>query len=167
MGVEFRLKEILTEKKLKLATAESCTGGLVAARIVNVPGSSKYFMGGIVSYDNSMKMKVLNVSAETLLKYGAVSKETAREMVEGVKKLMGTECAVSTTGIAGPTGETPEKPVGLVYIGVSVKEKTEVYRFIFKDNHPDPVKRRNKIRKKAAKKALKLLLSMLNEETDG
>ncbi|WP_457567340.1 CinA family protein [Desulfurobacterium sp.] len=167
MSVEFKLKELMTEKKLTLSTAESCTGGLVAARIVNVPGSSEYFMGGVVSYDNSVKMKVLNVSTETLLKYGAVSEETAKEMVEGVKKLMGTECAVSTTGIAGPSGGTPEKPVGLVYIGVSVKERTEVYRFVFKDNHPDPVKRRNKIRRKAAKKALKLLLAMLKEEKNG
>ncbi|SNR75006.1 CinA family protein [Desulfurobacterium atlanticum] len=167
MGVEFELKELLTEKKLTLATAESCTGGLVAARIVNVPGSSEYFMGGIVAYDNSIKMKVLNVSAETLLKYGAVSEQTAKEMVKNVKKLLNTNCGISTTGIAGPAGGSNEKPVGLVYIGVSVNEKTEIYRFIFKDKHSDPVKRRNRIRKKAAKKAIKLLVSMLKEEKNG
>ena len=164
MKPEVELKEILTRRGLTLSTAESCTGGLVAARIVNVPGSSEYFMGGIVAYDNSVKMKVLNVKAETLLRFGAVSQQTAKEMVEGVKKLLNTDCAISTTGIAGPTGGTPEKPVGLTYIGVSVKDRTEVFEFIFKDNDPDEVVRRNNRRRKAAKKALKLLIQMLKEE---
>jgi len=161
MRLEFKLKELLIKKGLKLSTAESCTGGLVAARIVNVPGSSAYFMGGVVAYDNTVKMKVLNVSSETLLKYGAVSEQTAKEMVIGVKKLMGTECAISTTGIAGPSGGTPEKPVGLTYIGVSVGDRVEVFRFIFEDKDPDEVARRNNRRRKAAKKALKLLIDML------
>ena len=161
MRVEFQLKELMMKKGLKLSTAESCTGGMVAARIVNVPGSSEYFMGGVVAYDNSVKMKVLNVKAETLLKFGAVSEETAREMVLGVRELLGTECGISTTGIAGPTGGTPEKPVGLTYIGVSVKNRTEVFRFIFKDDDPDPVKQRNNRRRKAAKKAIQLLVKML------
>ena len=164
MKPEFELKELLLQKRLKLSTAESCTGGLVAARIVNVPGSSEYFMGGVVAYDNSIKMKVLNVSTETLLKFGAVSEETAREMVLGVKKLMNTECAISTTGIAGPTGGTPEKPVGLTYIGISVGDRVEVFKFIFEDKDPDEVARRNNRRRKAAKKALKLLVQMLKEE---
>ena len=161
MRLEFKLKELLIERGLTLSTAESCTGGLVAARIVNVPGSSAYFMGGVVAYDNTVKMKVLNVSPETLLKYGAVSEQTAKEMVIGVKKLMGTECAISTTGIAGPSGGTPEKPVGLTYIGVSVGDRVEVFRFIFEDKDPDEVARRNNRRRKAAKKALKLLIDML------
>ena len=164
MKPELELKELLPQKGLKLSTAESCTGGLVAARIVNVPGSSEYFMGGVVAYDNSIKMKVLNVSPETLLKFGAVSEETAREMVIGVKKLMNTECAISTTGIAGPTGGTPEKPVGLTYIGISVGDRVEVFKFIFEDKDPDEVARRNNRRRKAAKKALKLLVQMLKEE---
>ncbi len=164
MKPEFELKELLTKAGLKLSTAESCTGGLVAARIVNVPGSSEYFMGGVVAYDNHIKMKVLNVKAETLLKYGAVSEETAREMVLGVKELMNTDCAISTTGIAGPSGGTDEKPVGLTYIGVAVKDRVEVFKFIFKDDDPDEVKRRNHRRRKAAKKALKLLIEMLKEE---
>ena len=164
MKPELELKELLPQKGLKLSTAESCTGGLVAARIVNVPGSSEYFMGGVVAYDNSIKMKVLNVSPETLLKFGAVSEETAREMVLGVKKLMNTECAISTTGIAGPTGGTPEKPVGLTYIGISVGDRVEVFKFIFEDKDPDEVARRNNRRRKAAKKALKLLVQMLKEE---
>ncbi|SMP08258.1 nicotinamide-nucleotide amidase [Desulfurobacterium pacificum] len=164
MKPEFELKELLTKAGLKLSTAESCTGGLVAARIVNVPGSSEYFMGGVVAYDNHIKMKVLNVKAETLLKYGAVSEETAREMVLGVKELMNTDCAISTTGIAGPSGGTEEKPVGLTYIGVAVKDRVEVFKFIFKDDDPDEVKRRNHRRRKAAKKALKLLIEILKEE---
>jgi len=164
MKPELELKELLLQKRLKLSTAESCTGGLVAARIINVPGSSEYFMGGVVAYDNSIKMKVLNVSPETLLKFGAVSEETAREMVLGIKKLMNTECAISTTGIAGPTGETPEKPVGLTYIGISVGDRVEVFKFIFEDKDPDEVARRNNRRRKAAKKALKLLVQMLKEE---
>ncbi|RUM42019.1 MAG: damage-inducible protein CinA [Desulfurobacterium sp.] len=164
MKPELELKELLLQKRFKLSTAESCTGGLVAARIVNVPGSSEYFMGGVVAYDNSIKMKVLNVSPETLLKFGAVSEETAREMVLGVKKLMNTECAISTTGIAGPAGETPEKPVGLTYIGISVGDRVEVFKFIFEDNDPDEIARRNNRRRKAAKKALKLLVQMLKEE---
>ena len=161
MRVEFQLKELMLKKDLKLATAESCTGGMVAARIVNVPGSSEYFMGGIVAYDNNVKMKVLNVKAETLLKFGAVSEETAREMVLGVRELLGTDCGISTTGIAGPTGGTPEKPVGLTYIGVSVKNRVEVFRFVFEDDDPDPAKQRNNRRRKATKKAIQLLVKML------
>jgi len=163
MAVEFELKELMSQKGLTLSTAESCTGGLVAARIVNAPGSSAYFMGGVVAYDNRVKMKVLGVRAETLLKYGAVSPQTAREMVLGVKELLLTDCAVSTTGIAGPEGGAPEKPVGLTYIGVAVKDRVEVFEFIFEDKHPDPVKRRNARRKKAAKKALQLLIKLIKE----
>jgi len=163
LAVEFELKELLKDKGLTLSTAESCTGGLVAARIVNAPGSSEYFMGGVVAYDNRVKMKLLNVSPETLLKYGAVSQETAREMLIGVKELLGTDCGISTTGIAGPTGGSPEKPVGLTYIGVSVKDRVEVFRFVFEDKSPEPVKRRNAIRRKAAKKAIQLLVKLLKE----
>ena len=161
MPVEFELKELLLKKGLTLSTAESCTGGMVAARIVNVPGSSQYFLGGVVAYDNSVKVKLLGVKEETLKAYGAVSPQTAKEMVEGVKRLLGTDCAVSTTGIAGPTGGTKEKPVGLTYIGVSVGNRVEVFEFIFKGDSPDPTKRRNARRRKAAKKALKLLVAML------
>jgi len=163
MKPEEELKEILLRKGLKLSTAESCTGGLLAGTIVNVPGSSQYFKGGVVAYDNSIKIKLLDVKPETLSRFGAVSKETAKEMVLGVKKLMGTDCAISTTGIAGPTGGSPEKPVGLTYIGISVGEKVKVFRFIFEDSAPDEIIRRNNRRKKAVKKALELLIEMLKE----
>jgi len=159
--VEEELKEVMDRLSLTLSTAESCTGGLVAARVVNVPGSSSFFIGGVVAYDNRVKKELLKVREETLLKFGAVSQETAEEMALGALRLFNSDCSVSTTGIAGPGGGSSEKPVGLTYIGVAVKGKVEVYRFIFKDDSSEPVKRRNAIRKKAAKKALKLLLENL------
>ena len=121
----------LLERKWWIATAESCTGGLLAHTLTNIPGSSAYFKGGVVSYSNEVKMKVLGVKRETLEQYGAVSEQTAREMAEGVKNLMEVDVAVATTGIAGPGGGTPEKPVGLVYIGLATPEGVEVKRFLF------------------------------------
>ena len=116
--------ETLMRKKLKVATAESCTGGLISERITRVSGSSEVFDCGICSYANEIKHKILGVSEETLSVLGAVSAETAIQMAEGVKKLSGADIGISTTGIAGPTGGTPEKPVGLVYCGVCTKNKT-------------------------------------------
>ena len=104
-----------------LAFAESCTGGLAAESIVQIPGSSKIFYGSVVSYDNSVKEKLLFVKKETLESVGAVSEECAMQMADGARKQIGTDIAISVTGIAGPGGGTPEKPVGLVYIGVSSK----------------------------------------------
>ena len=115
--------EKLRELGLKVATAESCTGGLISERITRVSGSSEVFDCGICSYANEIKMKVLGVREDTLAILGAVSAETAIQMAEGVQKLSGADIAVSTTGIAGPTGGTAEKPVGLVYMGVCTKEK--------------------------------------------
>ena len=120
----------LREKNIKVATAESCTGGLVSERITRVSGSSEVFECGICSYSNGIKEKVLGVSAETLAVLGAVSAETAIEMAEGVKKLSGADIAVSLTGIAGPTGGTAEKPVGLVYMGVCTEEKAYAIRLM-------------------------------------
>lgn len=110
--------ELLRKHGLKMATAESCTGGWVCSQIVSYPGASEVLEGGIVSYSNEVKMAQLGVKAETLAKYGAVSEETAREMAIGAAKLMKAEAAVSTTGIAGPTGGTKEKPVGMVCFGI-------------------------------------------------
>ena len=107
----------LLEKGLTVAVAESCTGGLVSARLVDVPGASKVFLEGQVTYSNEAKIRRLGVSPETLSRFGAVSAETAREMAEGLRKASGADIAVSTTGIAGPDGGTAEKPVGLVYVG--------------------------------------------------
>jgi len=129
-----KIADLLKKKKLWVATAESCTSGLVAHNLTNVAGSSEYFKGGVVAYSNEIKMKVLGVKKETLDKFGAVSHQTAREMALGVKNLMGVDIALSTTGIAGPGGGTPEKPVGLVYIALATPEKVETRKFIFEGN---------------------------------
>lgn len=118
----------LREKGLKVATAESCTGGLVSERITRVSGSSEVFDCGVCTYANEMKHKLLGVSETTLTVLGAVSAETAVQMAEGVKKLSGADIGVSTTGIAGPTGGTPEKPVGLVYVGVCTSREAYAIR---------------------------------------
>ncbi|MFW6228105.1 MAG: nicotinamide-nucleotide amidohydrolase family protein, partial [Alkalispirochaeta sp.] len=109
----------LAEKGLTVAAAESCTGGLVAHRITGVPGSSRYFRGGIVAYSNDVKTSLLGVSTDLIEQKGAVSEEVARAMAEGVRRVCATDVAVSTTGIAGPDGGSDEKPVGLTFIAVA------------------------------------------------
>ena len=121
MKPEEEIGELLKAKNLSLSTAESCTGGGIAALITSVPGSSEYFNGGIVAYSNEIKKDLLHVSAETLAKYGAVSRETVIEMVKGAMNTLKTDCAVATSGIAGPGGGTPEKPVGTVWIAAAYK----------------------------------------------
>ena len=116
------------ERKWTLATAESCTGGMISQRITNVSGASNVFELGVCSYANRIKNKVLGVSNETLNTVGAVSQETATQMCEGIKELSSSDIGVSTTGIAGPTGGTAKKPVGLVFIGIATKESTTIYR---------------------------------------
>ena len=121
--LEIIVGELLRKKKLTVSTAESCTGGGIAALITSVPGSSEYFNGSIVAYSNEIKMSLLHVSAETLEKHGAVSRETVTEMVKGAMKTLKTDCAVATSGIAGPGGGTPEKPVGTVWIAAAYKNE--------------------------------------------
>ena len=116
----------------KITFAESCTGGLLASNLTKVPGSSGCFDGSVVSYANEIKEKWLGVKKETLIKYGAVSKECVSEMIDGALKLSGADYAIAISGIAGPTGATPTKPVGTVYIGVGDKEKKVVKHFLFK-----------------------------------
>lgn len=118
--------ELLRSRGLKVATAESCTGGYLAKRLTDVPGSSEVFECGVVSYANDVKEKLLCVRNETLSDYGAVSPQTAREMAEGIRKLSGADIGVSLTGIAGPDGGSAEKPVGLVYVGISSPWHSEV-----------------------------------------
>jgi PncC family amidohydrolase len=117
-SIEYRIHSLLTERRLTLAAAESCTGGLVASRITDVPGSSAYFMGGIIAYSYEAKAALLNVSWDTLNGKGAVSRETVLEMAHGARKALGVDIAVSVSGIAGPGGGTPEKPVGTTWIGL-------------------------------------------------
>lgn len=140
----------LGEKPLTISTAESCTGGMVASKLIEVPGISENFIESIVSYSNEAKIKRLKVKKETLEKYGAVSEEVAREMLAGLK----TDVGISTTGIAGPGGGTKDKPVGLVYIGIKVKDEVKVFRRELKGD-------RNKIRQRAMMHALYNLLKIL------
>lgn len=123
-SIEEAIKNLATGKGIKIATAESCTGGMIAQAITSVSGSSEFFEGTVVSYSNDVKKNVLKIKEQTLKKYGAVSEQTAKEMALGARNLLNADIAVSTTGIAGPTGGTKEKPVGLVYLGVSTKDKT-------------------------------------------
>ena len=116
VNLEETVGDMLVKCGYTISTAESCTGGLLGHRFTNVPGSSTYYLGGVVSYSNDMKMKTLGVQENTLQEFGAVSKQTATEMAQGVRDLFGSDLAIAVTGIAGPGGGTAEKPVGLVYI---------------------------------------------------
>jgi PncC family amidohydrolase len=120
---------MLAERKLKLATAESCTGGLVGHRLTNVPGSSGYLEGGVIAYSYEAKERLLGVHHDTLYEHGAVSAETALEMARGVRKALGADIGIAVTGIAGPGGGLPGKPVGLVYIALSARTYERVEHF--------------------------------------
>jgi PncC family amidohydrolase len=128
---EIVVGQLLKEKGLTLATAESCTGGLIADRITNVPGSSDYFRGGIVAYAYEAKVALLDVSWDTLRMHGAVSKETVIEMARGVRIALGADLALSVSGIAGPGGGLPDKPVGTTWIGLSTTDGDWARRFIW------------------------------------
>ncbi len=155
-SLEKAVMRLLKEKSLTVSTAESCTGGLIAKRLTDISGASESFMSGIVTYDNQAKMDLLGVSPQTLEAYGAVSEETALEMVRGVRKTCGTDVAVSVTGIAGPGGGTAEKPVGLVYIGLADHDTAAAKRYLFTGD-------RETIRWQAANTALnKLRLYLMN-----
>ncbi|MBC8265298.1 MAG: CinA family protein [Anaerolineales bacterium] len=129
--LEETVGRLLTEQGLTIAVAESCTGGLIAHRLTNVSGSSAYFMGGVVAYANEVKEQVLGVSGETLATHGAISEETVLEMARGARRLFDTDVAISATGIAGPTGGTPEKPVGLVYVALAARDLERCERHLF------------------------------------
>ncbi|WP_298073101.1 CinA family protein [uncultured Bacteroides sp.] len=124
MKAEEELGNLLKLKKLSLSTAESCTGGGIAAAITSVAGSSEYFMGGIVAYSNNVKTSLLHVSSDTLEKYGAVSRETVMEMAAGAMNTLKTDCAIATSGIAGPGGGSQGKPVGTIWIAVAYKNES-------------------------------------------
>lgn len=142
--------ELLCEKKLSISTAESCTGGMIAATLISYPGISDVFKEGAVTYSNEAKIKRLGVKEETLNQFGAVSEETAEEMVEGIAREANTDVAISTTGIAGPGGGTEDKPVGLVYIGIYIKGKTIVQKFNLTGD-------RESVRRKATMNSLNIL----------
>lgn len=136
-SIENTLGEILCKNKLTIATAESCTGGMVAAKLISYPGISEVFKEGVITYSNEAKVKRLRVNQETLDNYGAVSKETAMEMAIGMAREAKSDIAISITGIAGPGGGTKDKPVGLVYIGVYVKGLIRVEKCNFKGNREE------------------------------
>ncbi len=157
--LEEKVVTLLCEKKLVLATAESCTGGLIAKRITDVSGSSAVFNCGIVSYSNEIKEKVLGVKKETLEQYGAVSEQTVREMVQGILKISGADIAVSVSGIAGPNSDNTSKPVGLIFLAVSNGEKTVVKRL----NNDFSFDIRNSNRTSASDEALKMIIKMIGD----
>jgi PncC family amidohydrolase len=140
---------------MTVATAESCTGGMISAALTSVAGSSAYFMGGVVAYDNSIKKRLLKVPAKILEKHGAVSSETAIAMARGVRKLMRADCSVSVTGIAGPGGGTKVKPVGLVYIGIAFGESALCFECRFSGS-------RETIRNKTSAAAIRFLADILH-----
>lgn len=160
MKPEEKLVKLLKEKKMTVATAESCTGGLIAKRITDISGSSSVFECGIVSYSNRIKNEILGVSEETLKKYGAVSEQTAREMVSGALKVSGADIAVSVTGIAGPDSDGTDKPVGLVYIAVSDGKNMVVKKYL--NSFTENIRQNN--RNKSADEALNMILERLSDE---
>ncbi len=159
-SIEHSLVKLLIQKNKTISTCESCTGGLVSAAITAVPGSSEVFGYGVCTYANEAKMRLVGVKKETLEAYGAVSEQTAKEMADGVRKFSGSDIAVSLTGIAGPGGGTVEKPVGLVYLGVSAGDKLYAKKMLLgQHSAPD----REYIRKLAVKNALMTALDELME----
>ena len=147
----------LKQKGLTVSTAESCTGGLVASSIVDVPGASAVFPGGAVTYAASVKTALLGVPADLIETCGVVSSEVAAAMAKGAQKRFGTDLAVSVTGVAGPDGGTPETPVGCVYIGVAIKERTVTFR----EDIPGD---REEVRRGAAERAIRRCLAELTNE---
>lgn len=154
--MEDKIIELLVKHHLAITTAESCTGGLIAAALVNVPGVSSQFEEGYITYSNEAKEKILGVSHETLEKYGAVSSQTAEEMAKGAKKAANADISIISTGIAGPDGGTKEKPVGLVYLACSLGEETEVERHVFSGN-------RQEVRQASVRAALALVEKMIQK----
>ena len=145
----------LIKKKLTISVAESCTGGLLSSTITSIAGSSKIFTLGLVSYSNKSKINILKVPKKIIKKYGAVSKHVCIAMVKNVSKISKTNMSVSITGIAGPSGGTKIKPVGLVYVGIKKNDRAEVKKYLFKNNG------RSYIQKATVNKSLRLILSFL------
>jgi PncC family amidohydrolase len=157
--LEQTLGPLLRLRGLKLATAESCTGGLVADHITDVPGSSDYFVGGVVAYAYEAKVALLHVSWDTLRLHGAVSRETVIEMARGVRTVLGADIGLSVSGIAGPGGGLPEKPVGTTWIGLSARDGDWAHMFVW-----DGDRRTNK--ESSAQAALQFVLDYLDKKLE-
>jgi len=149
--LEEQVGEILRKKKKNIALAESCTGGLVSSKITDIPGSSDYFLGSIISYSNDVKITMLDVSPELINKYGSVSKEVAKAMAVGIRDFLDTDFAISVTGIAGPSGGTKAKAVGLVYVGFASRKTVKTKKVLCAGD-------RLTVKEKFAQVALKVLL---------
>ena len=159
ISLEALVGRLLKQHKMTIATAESCTGGRLAAALNAQSGSSTYYMGSVVAYDNSIKEHVLGIQQDTLMQYGAVSEQTVRKMAEGVRALMHTDFAIATSGIAGPTGGTPDKPVGTVWIAWATSTGTEAQCF-----HFGAAREREQITLRAVTEALVHLIKLLNSQ---
>lgn len=156
MKLEEKVGALLTARGLSLVTAESCTGGQVADRLTNISGSSSYYLGGVVVYSNHLKEQLLGVSHATLEEHGAVSEATAREMARGARQRLDADLALAVTGIAGPQGGTPQKPVGLVYVALSSAATEVCERYQFNGD-------RLEIKQQSAEAALRLILAHLQK----
>ena len=154
LSLEIILGKLLRARGFRLAVAESCTGGLVGHRITNVPGSSTYYMGSVTAYAYEAKVRLLGVKWKTLERYGAVSEETVLEMATGVRRALAADIGLSVSGIAGPGGGTPDKPVGLTWIGISAPDFTKAYRTMWPGD-------RLAVKEQSAEEALKLLVDYL------
>ena len=150
-----KIVSLLNKKKLKIAFAESCTGGLLSSAITSVSGSSKVFTLGLVAYSNQSKTKILRVSKNIIKKYGSVSEQVCLAMLKNLNKISKTNISVSITGIAGPSGGTEIKPIGLVYVGIKKGNKIEVKKYLFKNRS------RLHIQKAAVNKSLDLIISFI------
>lgn len=157
VSLQDTVAKILIDKNMTIGVSESCTGGLVSSKLIEYPGVSEVFLEGAVTYSNEAKMRTLNVKKETLEKFGAVSRETAKEMAEGIAKRCNSRVGISTTGIAGPGGGTDEKPVGLVYFGLYIDGKVTSYKHIFTGD-------RNAVRNRASMTALNIVRKGLLEK---
>lgn len=159
MRIEEQVGALLRRSGLRLAVAESCTGGLISHMLTNVAGSSTYFVGGVISYAYETKVRLLEVKWETLEKHGAVSDKTVMEMAYGVRSAMAADIGLAVSGIAGPSGGTPEKPVGTVWIGLSSPHHEDAQHFLFQGD-------RLAIKEQSAQAALKMMVEFLRQDRD-
>jgi PncC family amidohydrolase len=158
MTIEEELNRLLSGGRKTIALAESCTGGLIACRVTDVPGASEYFGAGVVSYSNQAKEAFLGVPGEIIASHGAVSAETAREMAAGIRRVADSDIGLSVTGVAGPGGGSPDKPVGTVFIALAAEGTMIAKHYFFSGN-------RREIREQTAEAALRLLVGFLEGET--
>ncbi len=158
--LEYLIGELLRQRGWRLAVAESCTGGLIGHRLTNVPGSSTYYMGSITAYAYEAKVRILGVKWSTLEQHGAVSRETVLEMARGVRRVLAADLGIAVSGIAGPSGGTPEKPVGTTWIGMSAPDYEDAWMYVWPGE-------RLEVKEHSAEEALRLAVEYLKQEDQG